>query len=345
MNVHALPALLLAAALVIAACSTDVVDAPATTVPAASAPVEVQAVTTEALARELSAVGSLQSDEAVIVRPEIAGRVVRIGFDEGRPVASDQLLFALDDSVQRAEVDEARATLELAGRGFARADELFARKLVSQSDRDQAAANLELARAAVALAQARLDKTRIVAPFAGIAGLKQVSPGDYVVAGQDLVNLESIHPLKLDFRVDESALPLLRVGQPVEVETDAYAGEHFTGAVYAIDPRITEATRSIALRATLPNSDARLRPGQFARVRLRIGEAADAVVIPEAAIFPRGQRQFVYVVEDGRARLREVRIGQRRPGHAEVLSGLTPGESLVVSGLQRLGDGAAVRQQ
>lgn len=335
----------LGAALALAACRADNAEAPRAGSAALAVKVETQAVSTQALDRELVAVGSLRADESVTVRPEIAGRIARIGFTEGEPVAEGQLLFALDDSVYRAELDQARASLTLAQRNFDRATELFARKLIAQAERDQAAATLDLARATRALAQARLEKMHIVAPFAGIAGLRLVSPGEYVGAGQDLVNLDSMHQLKVDFRVDEAALPLLRVGQSLEIEVDAYPVERFKGSVYAVAPRVADATRSIGVRARLPNPDGRLRPGQFARVRLIVERKADAVVIPEQAIFPRGERQFVYVVDAGTARLREVRVGQRIPGAAEILAGLAAGEILVVAGLQRIGDGAAVRSQ
>ncbi len=305
--------------------------------------VETLTVTPQPLKRELAAVGSVRSQESVIVRPEIAGRIDRIGFDEGRPVKSGQLLFALDDAVHRAELEQARASELLARRSLDRASELLDRKLLSQADRDQAAANHTNAAAALALAQARLDKTRIVAPFDGIAGLRLVSSGDYVEAGRDLANIESLDRVKVDFRLDESALPQLHVGQALEIEVDAYPGERFTGAVYAIDPRIAETTRSIGLRAQLPNPGQRLRPGQFARVHLLLAQKSDALMVPEQAVFPRGDRQYVYVIENGHAQQREIRVGQRAPGAVEVVDGLSAGETLVAAGLQRLSDGIAVR--
>lgn len=343
MKLRTLPLCALCGALAVAACSPgngSSTTAPRSAVPAI--PVETQRVATAAVTEALTAVGSLRADEAVTVRPEIAGRITQIAFAEGRPVSAGQLLFALDDAVQRAEVDQAQANLQLAQRSFDRATEMVSRKLISQSDRDQAAANRDQAAATLALALARLGKTRILAPFAGTTGLKQVSPGDYVNAGQDLVNLESMQTLKLDFRVDESALPRIRVGQKLELEVDAYPGERFAGDVYAIDPRVADATRSVALRARLSNPEGRLRPGQFARVHLAVEQREDAVVIPEQAIFPRGERLFVYVVEANTAKLREIRVGQRSPGRAEVLRGLKSGETLVVTGLQRIADGTPV---
>ncbi len=338
-------------ALLIAACGNPdnaAANTPANTASKPASPaisVEVRSVAAQSLTRELSAVGSLRSDESVVLRPEIGGRVVEIGFKEGQPVKAGQLLIALDDSIYRAQLDQARANHELARRNNERAQELLARKLIAQADRDQASANFDAAAAAVALAQARLEQCRILAPFAGITGLRLVSPGDYVSAGQDLVNLEDLSTLKLDFRLDESALPALAVGQALNLSVDSYPGQSFKAELYAIDPKVSSATRSISLRARLPNPDGKLRAGQFARVRLAVDQRVEAIVVPEQAIFPRGDKQFAYVVVDGQAQLRELRIGQRSPGSVEILSGLTVGDALVIAGLQHLNDGAAVSTQ
>jgi membrane fusion protein, multidrug efflux system len=150
---------------------------------------------------------------------------------------------------------------------------------------------------------------------------------------------------KVDFRVDQTALPALRVGQSLQVEIDAWPGERFDAEVYAIDPRVADSTRSIALRARMANPDGRLRPGQFARVRLTVERRQDAIVIPEQAVFPRGEQQFVFVVADGRAQLRAVRLGQRVPGSTEIVDGLQVGEAVVVAGVQLLSDGRPVREE
>lgn len=308
-----------------------------------SVAVETVVAREQALSRELVAVGSLRSDESVTLGSEIAGRITRINFDEGQSVQRGQVLFELDNTIYRAEFDQARAQAQLTQRNHERALELFARKLIAQSDRDTAAANSEVARAALALAQARLDKTRITAPFDGIAGLRRVSPGDYISAGQQLVSVEAMSSVKVDFRLPESALPALKTGQKLSIELDAFPGERFEGELYAIEPRVADDTRSIGLRANLPNPEGKLRPGLFARVRLQTGAPIPALVVPEQAVFPRGSQQFVYVVEDGKAAQREVSIGQRLPGQAEVVSGIKVGDQVVVSGLQQLADGTPVR--
>lgn len=309
--------------------------------PAAPARVAVAAVQEIPFARGLSAVGSLRSDESVVLRPEVAGRIQAIDFKEGQPVKQGQLLIRLDDSVPRAELAQARANLTLAQSHYRRAVELQGKGFVSQQARDESASTLKVQEAAVALAQARLDKMTITAPFAGIVGLRSVSVGDYVNQGQDLAPLEAIDPLKVDFRVPEMYLSKVRVGQQLTLRLDALPGQERRGLVYAVSPLVDAGGRSILLRATVANQDGVLRPGMFARVQLLFNEDK-ALVAPEAALSPSGETQYVYRVENGVAQRREVTIGERREGRVEILTGVALNDKLVVSGLQRVTDGAPV---
>lgn len=310
--------------------------------PSAGMPVEASVIKAAPLSRDIIAVGGLRSAESVVLRSEIAGRISALRFSEGQPVKAGQVLVELDDSVHRAEVDQVKAAHALARRNHDRAVELLARNLVSQADHDTAQANLDVAAANLALAQARAAKTRITAPFDATAGLRQVSPGDYVKEGQDLVNLEDLSTIKLDFRLAEATLQALAIGQKVRVQVDAYPGQEFIGEIYAIDPRAADQTRSIGVRARLPNRDGRLRPGLFARVMLEVSNRAQALLVPEQAIFPQGEKLFVYTVEDGKATLHPVTIGQRTGGQAEITSGLKDGDTVITAGHQKIGPGAAV---
>lgn len=310
--------------------------------PGGGMPVEAEAAKPQRVAQEIIAVGSLSSDESVMLASEISGRIERISFREGQPVAAGTLLFKLDDSVYQAEREQARAGLSLSERNHERALELFERKLVSARERDEAAAKLAVDRATLALAEARLAKTRITAPFAGVVGLRQVSPGDYINPGQPLAPLEALSVLKADFRLSESALSRIKVGQVLNLEVDAYPGEIFPGKVYAIDPLLAEATRSIGVRARVPNEHGRLRPGLFARVKLIISEKPNAIMVPEQAIVPQGENLFVYVIEDGKAALRPVKLGLRTGGRAEILSGVQAGDLVITAGVQKIGPGAPV---
>jgi len=305
-------------------------------------PVEAEVIKAERIAQEIIAVGSLRSNESVTLSSEIAGRITSIRFREGQPVAKGQLLFELDDSIYRAELEQARAGLELSRRNHERAQELFGRKLISTRERDEAAAQLDVDRAAVALAEARLAKTRIRAPFAGVVGLRPVSPGDYITAGQALAPLEQLSVLKADFRLSEAALPAIKVGQALNLEVDAYPGQAFPGRVYAIDPRLAEESRSIGVRASVPNDQGLLRPGLFARVRLVIAERNGAVLVPEQSVVPQANQLFVYVIEDGKAALRPVELGLRQSGRVEVVSGVKPGDVVITAGAQKIGPGAPV---
>lgn len=290
----------------------------------------------------LDAVGSLRANEDVILRPEIGGRVTAIRFAEGRRVAAGVALVLLDDSVYRAEVDKARVSLDLARRNHERTRDLVDRKLGSVRDLDVAVAELRSAEAELALAQARLDKATIVAPFAGVAGLRAVSPGDYVAAGQDLVRLVDLDTMKVDFLLPESVLPLLGEGDAVRVEADALPGESFEGSVYAMEPAVTETGRSLTLRARITNPDGRLKPGMFARVQLRAARPVHGIVVPEAAIVPGADRPAVFRVKDGRAERVPVDIGERGAGWVQLAEGLAAGDMVVVAGQEKLRDGMSV---
>lgn len=304
--------------------------------------VEVAPVSLGTVVRSVEAVGTLRANEAITVRPEIAGRVESIHFHEGQPVLRGALLVSLDDSVYQAEVLEKEADRRIAELAFERADKLVARRAASVDERDRALAELQASDATLQLAQARLEKTRITAPFAGVVGLRMVSAGDFVTVGQPLVSLVEMHPLKVDFRVGEIYLPEVTVGQSIEVAVDAFPGETFAGAVFAIEPQVDVNGRAVVIRARLPNEEGQLRPGLFSRVELIVDAAAEAILVPEDAIVPRGDQHFVYRLDDGRAYLAEVRLGKRAESMVEIRSGLSRDAVVVTAGQIKLRDGVAV---
>ena len=308
-------------------------------------PVEGVEVTVATVTSEIRVVGSLRSNESVVIRPEIGGRVSEILFEEGQRVAAGTPLLKLDAAIAAAELDQAKAALELSQANHKRAVELFERKAASAAARDQTLAALRADQANLDLARARLAKLTLRSPFDGVLGLRNVSLGDYVTPGQDIVNLEDIEPLKVDFRIPERYLGSLAPGQAVGVTADAFPDQHFTGEVYAIDPLVEESGRAVVLRARLPNEDGFLRPGLFVTVSLAIGRREDAVLIPEQAIVPRGSDQYVYKVVEGKAVLTTVRIGERREAMVEILAGLAPGEVVVTAGQIKLRDGTPVALQ
>ncbi len=296
------------------------------------------------LAETVSAVGTLRAAESVVLRPEVAGRIESIHFDGGAKVGKGQLLVALDASIVRAEAQQTRAELALARANFQRAADLARQKFLSERARDEAAANLHVLEAKLALAQAHLARTSIRAPFAGVLGLRNVSPGDYVAEGAELVTLEDVSQMKVDLRLPERYLGRLQRGQRLDVEFDAYPGRRFEATLEAIDVQVDADGRSVVARGRLPNDDALLRTGMFARIALTLSQRDHAVMVPEEAVFAVGSEQFVYRVENGRAVRVRVRTGLRRDGRVEIVEGVRGGEQIVTAGQLKLApEGSEVR--
>ena len=304
--------------------------------------VEVARVQAEQFTDEVSAVGSLKSAESVTLRPETAGRIARIAFRDGSEVGAGTLLLSLDAAIQEAELQQAEANLALARTNFQRSQELVGRKFLSQQTLDSAAATLKVQEAAVQLAAAKLAKTRIKAPFAGIVGLRNVSVGDYVKEGQDLINLEDIRSLRVDFRLPEAYVSRLKTGQLIDVASDATGGERFSARLEALDPAVDPNGRSIAVRARLDNRKGQLRPGMFVRVRVVLGERQGVLMVPEQAVVTGGQPS-VFRIVDGKAVPAKVRLGVRRDAKVEIVEGVAEGDLVVTAGQLKLREGAAVR--
>jgi membrane fusion protein (multidrug efflux system) len=305
-------------------------------------PVEAAEVVAAPLSEQVTAIGTLLSDEAVTISSEIPGRLKDVHFEEGQPIEKGAALFTLDDSVYRAQLADADAKLKLAEQTHKRTSQLFSSKYATAQSADETASNLAVSTAAVELARVQLDKAHIAAPFAGIVGLRKVSAGEYITAGQPLVNLEAIDPVKADFRVPEKFLPAIRVGQTIRIKVDAFPEDSFEGKVYAIDPRLDVSGRSLLVRAVVPNTDQRLRPGLFARVTVLLELKEAALSVPEQAIVPQGDSQFVFKIVDGRVKLTKVVIGTRREGRVEIVDGLAAGDQVVTAGQLKIRDGTPV---
>lgn len=310
---------------------------------AGSVAVEVVKVRATRLAQSITAVGSLRSDESVVIRPEIAGRVAEILFSEGSRVIRGAPLIRFDASVQRAELAQADANLSLSKSKLERALDLQKKGFISSQAKDEADNNFRVAQAAYDLSAAKLTKLEIKAPFSGLVGLRLISVGDYVKDGQDIVNLEGVDPLKVDFKVPEIYLKQVRVGQSLQIALDAFPNQDFDGRVFAINPLVDANGRSIVIRAVVRNGEARLRPGMFARVRLLLSESRDSLTVPEQALFPVGDDQYVYRVVEGRAQRVKIDIGQRREGQVEVATGLKTDDIVVTAGQLKLKDGVTVK--
>jgi len=305
-------------------------------------PVRVGTVKAGSISEEASAVGSLLANESVMIRPERDGRITAIHFNEGQLVRKGERLVSLDTAEIEAQLAAASSELTLNRSRLKRAGELHEKKFISAQALDDAREALNQSAARRAEIQARLDKSTIVAPFEGVAGLRQVSPGAYVKAGQDIARLEGIGTLKLDFRLPELYLGRIRPKQEVQVRVDAFPGETIRGEIYAIEPAVDEQTRTVLLRARVPNPGVRLKPGMFARVALVLETRENALLVPEQALVPQGQNRYVFRVDGGKAALTKIETGIRRPGEVEIKAGLAAGDTIVLDGQLRLRDGTPV---
>ncbi len=304
--------------------------------------VEVARVELARLTDDTRAVGSLRSRRGVVLRPEISGRITQLNFTDGQRVRKGQVLVQFDDQLQLAQVQQSLAELSIAQANQKRNQELVAENFISQRSLDESAANLQVAQAKLALAKATAARLKIVAPFDGIAGIRQVNVGDYLKDGADIVNIEDIEAIYVDFRLPERYQSKVRRGQTAVLDIDALPGRQYMAQIQAIDPLIDANGRSIGIRGCIDNRQLQLRPGMFARVNIVFGVRENANVIPEEAIVPQGGRQFVIKVLNGpkeqtRTTQRvEVKVGLRSPGKVEILEGLQSGDTVVTTGQQRV---------
>ncbi len=305
-------------------------------------PAEVITVTSKTLDKTISAVGNLRANESIMLRPEQSGRINKILFSEGGKVEKGAPLFVLDSSIYIAELKSAQARVQLSRVDYDRAKSLLRKKVGSVQERDSTLAQLRVDQAQEALAQARLDKMTIKAPFTGYTGLRLVSPGDYVNQGENLVELTDLSTLKLDLRVPEIYLSELQPGRELEVNVDALPGNVIKGKVTAISPSSDSNAHNIEIRASIPNTDGKLRPGLFAKVSLLVDQQT-TVVIPEQAIIPKDGLFFVMTVtEENKVAMAPVKMGQRRPGVVQIIEGLNNGDVLITAGQIKLFPGMPV---
>lgn len=310
----------------------------------AGKPLTVEAAKVEVarLSDDTQAVGSLRSRRGVVLRPEVSGRITQLNFTDGQRVRKGQVLVQFDDQLPLAQVQQSQAELSIARANQKRNQELVAQNFISQRSLDESAANLQVAEAKLSLAKATAARLKIVAPFDGIAGIRLVNVGDYLKDGADIVNIEDIEAIYVDFRLPERFQNKVKRGQTAMLDIDALPGRRYTAQIQAIDPLIDANGRSIGIRGCIDNRQLQLRPGMFARVNTVFGVRENARVIPEEAIVPQGNRQFVIKLLEGpngqtRSTKRvEVKVGLRSPGKVEIVEGLEPGDTVVASGQQRV---------
>jgi membrane fusion protein (multidrug efflux system) len=290
------------------------------------------------------AVGTVQSRREVVLRPEVSGRVMRVAFADGQRIAQGQLMVQLDDTLQRAQLQQAQAQAAIARTQQQRNQDLLKQGFVTQNAVDQSTAALEVAQAQVALAEAQLARLRVVAPFAGRAGIRQVQVGDYVKDGVELVTLTDAAEVWVDYRLPERYMARVRTGLPVSITLDSLPGRSFEGRVHAIESRVDADGRALLVRARLENRDGLLRSGLFARTSTTFGVREQALVVPEEAVVPDGGQQYVWRIADaekGPVAERVVAVpGLRLNGQVELVgASLQPGDRVVTAGQDRLLNG------
>jgi membrane fusion protein (multidrug efflux system) len=305
-------------------------------------PVEVSAAREDTVVDAILASGQLEAVQSIELRPEIEGRLVQILVREGSAVAKGQPLFKVDDAELRAEVARAEADRDLARQALARTRELMAQRASSQADLERAEATARSTEAQLELLKLRLERTTVRAPFAGVAGIRFVSLGDYVTTSTRLLALQTVNPQRAVFQVPERYADQLKVGQRVAFRVGALPGDEFTGVVDFVDPVVRLPGRTITVKAEAPNPKGALQAGMFLEARLATAVRPHAVVIPEDAVLPLQGSTFVWLVKDGKATRRQVELGVRTPGFVEARSGVEAGEQVVVGGQERLSEGAAV---
>ena len=297
----------------------------------------------ETVRDRIEATGTLRSREEVVITSEVSGRIVALNFHTGQHVEKGQLLVQLDDRQAQADLAVAAARLEDARRQLRRARQLRSSNSISQSQVDELITAVDVAEAEYQAARVRAENHRIEAPFAGVVGLREFSPGAYIESGDPLTTLDADGEMELTFSVPERFISQLKPGLPVSGITSSWPDEIFQGELAELDTRVDSLSRTLKARALIDNSDGRLRPGQFMSVRLTLRQR-QALVVPEQAVLLQGNERYLFVVTDeNTAERRSVALGSREPGVVEILSGVTARDRVVITAQDRLSSGDAVQ--
>ena len=287
--------------------------------------------------------GQLDAEYSVEVKAETNGVIESMLFEEGQAVKKGAVLFRLRDDEQEARLAEAIANRELAQEVWDRTQELVSRDVSSAAQRDRAAAELAVAKARVDLARVGLDRTRIAAPFDGVVGARRVAPGDRITDKMSLIRIDSIDRLQVSFAITEQGVALARTGVKLGVKVAPYPDEVFPGEVFFVSPSLDAATRRLILKAWVPNSDHRLRPGLFANVDLEIAQRENALLVPESAVVFDREGTYVWRQKVDVAERVPIEIGLRKGGRVEVTLGLNPGDTIVTAGTHKVVEGRKLR--
>lgn len=302
----------------------------------------VAEVQRERIADRVEALGTARANESVVLTSRVAETARRLRFEDGQEVKEGDVLVELTSDEENAQLEEAMARVREARRQYKRVRDLAKSNQAAQSQLDERQREVETAEARLEAVEARLDDHLILAPFDGVLGLRQVSPGAYVEPGTVITTISDLSTIKLDFSVPATYLDVLRPGLAIVARTRAFEGREFEGRVSYVNTEVDPVTRSVLVRALLPNPERLLRPGLLMTVVLE-KDPREALVVPEAALIPRGRDNDVMVVEgDGQVSSRRVRPGLRLPGKVEIREGLVEGERVVTHGGFKLRPGQRV---
>jgi membrane fusion protein (multidrug efflux system) len=308
--------------------------------------VEVGNVQRESITDVVDLVGQLEAEESVMVKAETEGTIESVEFVEGARVAAGELLFRLRDDEQKARLREAQAGMTMAQQDYERAKSLHKRQTISQAELDRAQSNWLQAEAERDLAEVMLKRTEIRAPFAGVLGARLVAPGDRVDRETDLIRVQSVDRLRLVFTVPEIAVAVARPGILLSIEVAPLPNESFAGEVYFVAPSLEPSTRRLLLKAWVPNSEGKLRPGLFANIRVQIAQHEGALTVPETAVAYDTQGPHVWRVnQDNLAERVAVEVGIRQKGRAEIVGGdLAEQDRIVSAGTHKVVPGATIHK-
>ena len=305
-------------------------------------PVRVQTLQVSEFRDVIEALGTAGANESIVVTAQVQDIVTRVHFDDGEVVEAGQLLVEMESREETARVKELQFRLAEAQRQYQRLLDLSRQNAASQQQLELQDVAVKEIIAQLEVAETQLAQKRIIAPFAGRLGVRQISNGSLVSPGAQITTLDDISLIKLDFNVPELFFASLQAGQRVSALSDAYPGHEFTGMIRSIDSRVDPTTRSVLVRAEIANESLKLRPGMLLRVNL-LRSTDETLVLPERAIVPIQDRHYVYVVgSDNIAKQQQITIGRRKPGVVEVVDGLRPGTRVITEGIVRLRDGVAV---
>jgi membrane fusion protein (multidrug efflux system) len=304
--------------------------------------VETQFVSKGLFEKYITSLGTLKASETVKIASERGGVIKEVLFKNGQEVTKGDLLIKFEDDQYKARLNEALSKFKTAKSAYERSKALLERKIETKSKFEEAENAYRVTAATVEVARIDLERTEIRAPFNGYLGLREVSPGAYIKPGQEIVSLDKVSPIYVDFMVNESHVDVLAVGQEVEVEVDGFPQNDYKAIIDSIEPSADAIGHTIRVRAVLPNVTKELRPGFFAKVKVVESKDSSSVIVPESAIQNSGNVEFVYKVVDGVAKASPVIVSGRNGRVARVAKGLIPGQVIVTSGQQRIGDGVAV---